>query len=92
MNNEKQKLKPCPACGTRGKHLHRAPAGGIYCPICGVRGPYDDPSGEKWNALPRRERRGPIMAPLKLLVGLFGFVAAVAGALHDVLEERISRP
>jgi len=52
------KLKPCPACGESGKWCanyrwlaHRY----IECTGCRMRGPIDDPTGEKWNALPRRD-------------------------------------
>lgn len=48
-----EKLKPCPACG--GDAYNTAQV--VYCistSKCGVVGPWNDPDGAKWNALPRR--------------------------------------
>jgi len=47
-------LLPCPSCGGEAHHIDD----GIGCKDicrCDMRGPVDDPTGSKWNALPRRD-------------------------------------
>lgn len=51
-------LKPCPACGGdawRQEGSVRCCAGDIGEYGCGTSGPSNDPTGAKWNAMPRRE-------------------------------------
>lgn len=60
MSNEAKmlELKACPACDypDAGPEVsHATGLNNIECPACGVMGPCNDPTGEKWNALPRRE-------------------------------------
>lgn len=50
-SNPKPELKPCPACGGNKISLNM---GCVHCE-CGLSGPSPDPTGAKWNAMPRRE-------------------------------------
>jgi len=59
-----QDLKPCPACGAKAvQYSNYAECSNSDC---GRTGPWDDPDGAKWNAIPRREestaQRGPAIA------------------------------
>jgi predicted nucleic-acid-binding Zn-ribbon protein len=48
--NRREKLKPCPKCGNTGE-LVGMMGTGVMCLQCGFIGPYNDPTGSKWNAL-----------------------------------------
>jgi ribosomal protein S27E len=43
-------LKPCPKCRNIGDMVGHMGTG-VMCLECGYVGPYDDPTGEKWNAM-----------------------------------------
>jgi hypothetical protein len=50
-------LRPCPSPECGSEDVHHLYSGGdrwaTNCFGCGLRGPVNDPTGEKWNALPR---------------------------------------
>jgi hypothetical protein len=52
------KLKACPNCGKTETLVHEFAI--VICVNyrkgCGVSGPYSDPTGSKWNSLPRRRQ------------------------------------
>lgn len=62
MNNE---LKPCPHCKCTDLQVHTYSEGEIdhtqvACPECGMQGPVGPDTGnarQRWNALPREERK-----------------------------------
>ena len=52
ISPEQPSLLPCPACGGEA-HQYKIPRY-VKCLSCLMTGPDDDPTGEKWNALPRK--------------------------------------
>ena len=90
---DEPKLKPCPACGNQNVKRDN---GGNYAfcsgsDTCGMQGPWGDPTGSKWNALPRRTDAPSGMSDGELIaraiVNGFATIAAMMGALkgHDML-------
>ena len=50
----RQDRKPCPYCHLAKPMLDATMlTGGWYCTRCGMRGPWNDPTGHKWDSLPR---------------------------------------
>ena len=58
---DKPSLLPCPVCGGEARQDSNE---FVFCrdDDCGMMGPNFDPTGEKWNALPRREMYPPAAA------------------------------
>lgn len=84
---DQQLLKPCPACksvNVKSIIIMTLKTASRYsdiceCLDCGMRGPIDDPSGEKWNALPR-EQPNTVSVPAEVVRDL-GTLLAIYGYL-----------
>lgn len=65
-------LKPCPACG--GEAEQRGMFASCVDPSCALAGPNGDPSGVRWNAMPRKgdpvETRGMLQDVFARLAAL----------------------
>ena len=48
---KQKELLSCPACGGEAFMC----GDWVFCADCNLQGPANDPTGEKWNALPRKE-------------------------------------
>ena len=50
----RQDRKPCPYCHMEKPMLESSMISGAWrCTGCGMRGPFNDPTGHKWDSLPR---------------------------------------
>ena len=50
---DKPSLLPCPACGGEAQYCTHDGVEFEACGVCLMQGPADDPTGSRWNALPR---------------------------------------